>query len=50
MRLLSKEEEDKILNQAIEDHLEENHEIINIQKVEEPKYTFRFYIYTKEHK
>ena len=44
------EEEDKILNQAIEDHLEENHEIINIQKVEEPRYNFRFYIYTKEHK
>ncbi len=44
------EEEDKILNQAIEDHLEENHEIINIQKVEGPRYNYRFYIYTKKKK
>lgn len=41
--------EGDILNQAIEDFLPEGYKIINIQKVEQPIYQYRFYIYaTKE--
>ena len=41
-------EEHRILNEAIEDFVTSDYEIINIQKVEQPTYSNRFYIYIKK--